>query len=480
MDGGEAGGSGGGAEEGDAGVLDAGLDGGLERDGGVDAGLDAGVDAGLDAGVDAGVDAGPPRPDAGPGPWSLTVTVNRVSPATGTVTSLPGGINCGSTCTAMFGGVALDAGNVIELTATPGSQLQTIQGWTGDCADAGLARRCRISMDGPKTAGVTFTPYNVMFVTSARYSKTRGGVAPYDATCQQLASAAGFPGTYVAWMSGTNSAINRILGARGWVRPDGRPFADSTTSLAAGRVLYVPRVTETGNLLPAGDLTVMTGTGPSGQGNAYNCADWSDAGAPSAYGVVDMGTGAWTQYAIGGNCTGTEHHYCFGTSFDAPVALSVPAAARRAFLSTPWAPGSGLAGADTHCSNLATDAGFPGTYRALLATSTASAASRFSGGGNPWYRPDGVQLSNTGTDLLGGSLQASLNVTAAGSYGIRAAVLTGAASLSSIGTIASTCSDWTSTAGQATTSQTTITSNFWSATFMANCNAGTPMYCLQQ
>ena len=49
-----------------------------------------------------------------------------------------------------------------------------------------------------------------------------------------------YAGTYLAWTDDNDSLIAQ---ARGWVRPDGRPFKDL---LAGGNVFYPPSLDEFG------------------------------------------------------------------------------------------------------------------------------------------------------------------------------------------------------------------------------------------
>src|SRR5262245_55485496 len=80
---------------------------------------------------------------------------------------------------------------------------------------------------------------NVGFVRSGLTDGGIGGLAQADAICAQRAIEGSLPGTYVAYLSTTTvNAIDRLAGARGWVRPDGQPFADTTADIAAGIVLY--------------------------------------------------------------------------------------------------------------------------------------------------------------------------------------------------------------------------------------------------
>ena len=78
-----------------------------------------------------------------------TLTVNKTGAGTGTVTSDPLGINCGSICNASY-----NHGTSVTSTATadPGS---TFAGWSGEgCTGTGT---CTVTMDASKSVTATFT-----------------------------------------------------------------------------------------------------------------------------------------------------------------------------------------------------------------------------------------------------------------------------------------------------------------------------------
>jgi len=78
---------------------------------------------------------------------SLTVVLSGTG--TGTVTSSPAGINCGSDCTE-----AITAGTTVTLTATP-STSSTFTGWSGGgCTGTGA---CSVTMNAATTVSATFT-----------------------------------------------------------------------------------------------------------------------------------------------------------------------------------------------------------------------------------------------------------------------------------------------------------------------------------
>ncbi|MFH0954847.1 MAG: Ig-like domain-containing protein [Candidatus Micrarchaeota archaeon] len=84
----------------------------------------------------------------GPTPtYSLSVT--KSGTGTGTVASTPGGIDCGSTCSAPF-----SSGTLVTLTATPNAG-SAFSSWSGACT--GTGNPCTVTMDVNKTTNATFT-----------------------------------------------------------------------------------------------------------------------------------------------------------------------------------------------------------------------------------------------------------------------------------------------------------------------------------
>lgn len=77
-----------------------------------------------------------------------SVTVIKAGNGTGSIISSPDGINCGTTCTAIF-----SKGVVVNLNATPNIG-STFTGWSGtSCAGAGV---CSLSMDASKSVTANF------------------------------------------------------------------------------------------------------------------------------------------------------------------------------------------------------------------------------------------------------------------------------------------------------------------------------------
>ena len=76
---------------------------------------------------------------------SFTLTVSKSG--SGSVTSDPGGITCGSDCTEAY-----LPGKVVTLRAFPGNN-QKFVGWTGACSGTAT---CTVTMNGNKSVGASF------------------------------------------------------------------------------------------------------------------------------------------------------------------------------------------------------------------------------------------------------------------------------------------------------------------------------------
>jgi hypothetical protein len=237
-------------------------------------------------------------------------------------------------------------------------------------------------------------PPNRMFVTSLQFPGNLGGLVGADARCQLLAQTAGIPGTFVAFLATDGVPADVRLGsARGWVRTDGRPFADTIADVVAGRILYPPLIDENGQL-----RTESVAVGTAG---GANCLNWTNSS------LTEIFEGGWSSLSGASFYTGAAtlcfapvSLYCFEVARNVAVAAQAPVPHRLAFLSSdPFVPGGGLAGADLQCGVDAVIAGLPGSYRALLATTGASAISRFDVTGPPWALVNGVLVAETAAAL---------------------------------------------------------------------------------
>jgi hypothetical protein len=356
-----------------------------------------------------------------------------------------------------------------------GTQILAGEGYVRTVADGNW----RVLSGGtpPPQAGA-----NLVFFTSTSYAANFGSAEAADALCQARAAAAGLPqpSQYVAWVSSsTSSAQARLGSARAWVRIDGKPFADTVADLAASKTLYLPH--DEFGTAPSASLPVFTGINYDGTLSSATCTNWTVTSGSATTGRTGAGGFSWT---IGGThlCNTPARLYCLGASRTAPLSFT-PAAGRRAFVTSVWTPPSqGLANADSRCQAEAFIGGLPGTYKALLATPGASAASRFSAAGATWVRTDGVRLFATASGLAAGAaMEAPLNVTYAGVPVTPMAsngVWVGAPDFATPGSDATTCTNWSTTAGAAGTARANHTVE--GLGFALPCDNPARLFCLQQ
>jgi hypothetical protein len=373
------------------------------------------------------------------GPAMVTLRVEKLGSGLGGVRSDPDGILCGQQCE-----LAFEIGTTVELTAMA-SAASLFLGWSGGrCSGEGP---CTLVLEEDTVVQATFVPEepNVVFVTSTEVAPMAiGGLDGADQICADAADAAGLLGTYVAWLS-TNDvdARDRLGAARGWVRPDGRPFADTIADLTSRIDAYPPRLDEYGNDLEAASIVTGTSTDGTGPGWSTFCADWTgDDGGLVGGGTADAGAGAWTQF-WSFDCSTPQRLLCFGVDQDVAVAID-PVPGRVAFVSTAAVSATaGLDAFDATCQAEADDAGLTGDFLAAVATSTDSIAARFDTAGDPWVRVDGVAIVVSAADLESAEhLRAPLVVTADGSRLFGERVWTGTAAPDEAGPAEDACGDW--------------------------------------
>lgn len=316
---------------------------------------------------------------------------------------------------------------------------------------------------------------NIMFTTAAvQPPGTLGGLAGADSLCRTSAAGAGLPGTYVAFLSdSTTSARARLGGARGWMRPDGRPFVDDIDSLLLGHVSYPPVIDEYGDDVGFAVTYVATGTSGAGAYSGLACSDWSSTAGSVTHGytvsgdiqVVTTGsTGALT-------CDTPMHIYCFGVDHATPI-TPPPVTGKRAFIANGFMPNSGISAGDMLCASDAGTAGLIGSFRALLATATAAAASRFAIG--PRYRVDGVLFT---ADFS--AIDAPLRTYVDGRYSTNL-IWTGASSGFMVGTSQTTCMSWTASGGNGTVGSNEYATSTTFNKLQYSCSSALAIYCIEE
>lgn len=323
---------------------------------------------------------------------------------------------------------------------------------------------------------------NVVFVSSQTYVTTLGSAAAYDAQCNVLATAAGLNNVgndaFIAWMSDSfSNAVGRLGAARGFVRVDGVPVADTVADLIAGKLFHPILIDENGDT-PSTVPAAMTGTFPSGAASGTNCGDWTNETALTTVGLLQAGPQAWTSFSLG-NCGNAFRVYCFQRTQNAAVTPS-PASGKRIFLTTtPFSPGTG--DPDALCE--AEKPMGTGTSVALLAT-TSAAASAVLDPMTTYVRPDGIAVG-TGQaiiDVTQGSftpLVSGIWQFGDGTY-FDGTVWTGSTAVDAVPT-SDTCTDWTVTTGDGATGRSSFTqTGFWIGGSQT-CDVGfVRLYCVEQ
>ena len=127
-------------------------------------------------------------------PTTYALTVTRTGAGSGTITSSPAGVNCGSACSASFA-----SGTVVTLSATPASG-SSFSGWSGACSGTGT---CAVTMSAARSVTASFgtvTP-TTYTLTVARAGTGSGTVTASGINCGATCSA-----TYAAGTSLTLTA----------------------------------------------------------------------------------------------------------------------------------------------------------------------------------------------------------------------------------------------------------------------------------
>ncbi|MDC0715626.1 DUF4215 domain-containing protein [Nannocystis bainbridge] len=162
----------------------------------------------------------------------------------------------------------------------------------------------------------------LVFVTSQMYTGNLGGLAGGDARCQQLADAAGLPGTYLAWLSDVAaSPASRMTHADvPYVLPNGTKVADDWADLTDNSLDAPINVTELGGPAPIGDTicagggyaTVYTGTSADGTLSWIHdtCENWQSETANAYWGHADAVNQSWTKWCTSGKCSWKSALYC--------------------------------------------------------------------------------------------------------------------------------------------------------------------------
>lgn len=337
-----------------------------------------------------------------------------------------------------------------------------------------------------------------------------------DGVCQAEAEAAGFHGTFVAWLSddGNYDAGCRAFGLLGSIADncgqaslplDSAPFLDAsglpivdgaTGIIAADWKTPIPFHAD-GSVAPT--TWIRTGSAVGAKASGNDCDGWtrkthepplaSASIAPSAY-LPAYDGGSW--------CDEPAKVLCLqvGGDFFAASTLHL-GAGKRAFISSGKLSGAmsfdgkqGAPAADALCQSEAAAESYDNAdrFHAYLSTSSDDAACRVLGltgkvaqhCGLPalpsepvWYRPDGYPVGNAAA-LVGYQLTAPMMMDV-DEKTVDEWMWTGT-DLS--GTAGNTCMDWLGT-GQGTAGYARATTNGWTQYTFAGCSNSYRVYCFE-
>jgi hypothetical protein len=349
------------------------------------------------------------------------------------------GVPCtADSCTGLF-----DPGPVTLSARTQNGSNSFFTGWSvPECA---ANDDCALELDRSTFVSATFEELssNLIFVSSSTYPTNFGGFAALDAECNRLASAAGINSAagndFIAALSDSRTSLRqRLAGARGWVRRDGLPFADSVEALFDQfQVLYSPWLTEHGAL---NSNLLMTGTDQAGASTPENCNDWTSLAGSVLWrsGRSEGGPRSAISWA-NIPCGMPASVYCMGTRRSSPVALTSVAGKRIWLTTDAYTPGSMTP--DEFCQSTRP----PGVARgvAFVAYTTRPAAAVLDPEAR-YVRVDGA-LVGTGAELAATRILAGPWLSEDGTVeGVSGGVWGGAATPQDLADPAYNCNDWQS------------------------------------
>src|SRR5206468_3852500 len=222
-----------------------------------------------------------------------TLTVNVSDAGSGTVTSVPAGIACGTTCSASFA-----SGTAVVLTATPAAGF-TFTGWSGGGCTG--TSPCTVTLGANTTVAATFVPLYTLTVNLTPASSGTVTSVPAGIACGATCSALFASGTAVA-LTATPAAGFTFTGWSGGGCSGTGPCTVTLSGATTVTATFVPNYTLTVNLSGAGSGTVTSA--PAGITCGPTCVASFPSGtavtltALPAAGSLFMG---WS----GGGCSGS-------------------------------------------------------------------------------------------------------------------------------------------------------------------------------
>ena len=234
------------------------------------------------------------------GSINYTLTVAKAGSGTGSVTSAPTGISCGSTCSASFA-----TGTVVALTPVEGSGSNFI-GWNG-CATV-VANVCTVTVTSASTVTATFGVLPSYTLTATKTGTGSGTITSSDTliNCGSACSASYVSGSTVTLTAGASSGST--FGS--WTACPTAVGNTCTVSISSATTVTASFTSTPGTYT----LTVAkTGTGAGGVTSAdgfINCGSTCSSSYASGATVVLTATATSGTFSSWTGCTSSLSNVC--------------------------------------------------------------------------------------------------------------------------------------------------------------------------
>jgi hypothetical protein len=226
-----------------------------------------------------------------------TLTVNRVGSGTGTVASMPAGINCGTDCTEDYAD-----GTTVTLTATPAAGSGFI-GWTGACSGTGA---CVVSMTQARSVTANF-----ILRWDLQVMKTGSGTGTVTSSPSGINCGAACTATYddgaLVTLTATPQGASTFSGWSGACTGTGTCVVTMTQALSV-TATFTGATTARLTVVKSGPLSggALIASTPAGINCGTTCVATFSIGAMVTLTATPDGSlfSSWTG-APAGTCTGT-------------------------------------------------------------------------------------------------------------------------------------------------------------------------------
>lgn len=380
------------------------------------------------------------------GTGTAALTVTPAGTGTGTVTSMPSGISCGATCMATM------SASPVTLTETPNVD-STFTSWAG-CDSTPMPNTCQVSMTGVRNVTATFTQKQpVLSVGTAVGSTGQGTItsSPAGIDCGATCSHAYTYNTMVS-LTATPDAGSIFSGWSGACSGMSCQVAMTSALSVQAQFTLAQTLTIVGadGGMPAAAVSSTNGQVHCMPGS-YPCTYYFPANTSLSLGVTPTTGNLFAGWG-GTDCAGGSHH-C-NVTLSHPVTVTVataPVTNNVVFFSSFQFPAAfgGVPFADNTCNNLATDAGVnnaAGNAFIAYVSATGNLATTRLGSARGWQRMDGRPFADDLTSLLAGKVlyPVLFDDTGTEPQMYKMGFWTGTMPA---GTLGSTCTNWTSSAG---------------------------------